>query len=493
MAIETERKFSLGADTPIPDLAPIAIPGERRTHDLRAVYYDTPDFLLARQRRTLRRRTGGSDAGWHLKLPAGGDTRHEIHAPLTEGPGERCVPRELRAAVAEIVGYAPLTPVLTLATTRLETDLLNADGQPIALLCDDTVTATRAGKSKRWRELEVELTGAGTEVDLDAIAEVLIEAGIAPSPSVSKLVQGLGKALAKAEQTSPRRKADAAEVIGAYLAAQVGVIQGREDGLRADEPDAVHKTRVATRRLRSALRTFRPILDTDRTNVIRTELKWIAEALGGPRDAEVIRQRLVAEVAELPADAVVGPVVARVTTELERRHGAAHAALVEALDSDRFCALSDALVKLVVEPPFNELAAARAKGLLPDLLDQVGRRTLKEWRHAEKLQGREQLLAWHETRKRAKAARYAWEAAIPALGATAEDAAARWEQVTEALGIVQDATVARARLLELAEAAQEHGEPTFSYGVLYQRESERLRDFHGQAVAAIEAARSTVS
>lgn len=123
------------------------------------------------------------------------------------------------------------------------------------------------------------------------------------------------------------------------------------------------------------------------------------------------------------------------------------------------------------------------------MLEQVGRKTMKEWRHSEKLTGEEQQIGWHETRKRAKAARYAWEAAIPALDVTATTAAEAWEQVTESLGIVQDATVAREQLLELAAVATEKGESAFSYGVFYQQEIDRTADFHSQAVSAIEYAR----
>lgn len=490
MAIETERKFTIGPKAAVPDLSSVVNLGATEQHDLRAVYFDTPDFALARNRRTLRRRTGGSDAGWHLKHPAGGDSRTEVHHPLTsDGPGQGSVPWQLREQVAEFVGYQPLVPIAELATHRVETVLTNGADSAVALLCDDTVTATRPGKTKRWRELEIELSGDGDQALLEAITEVLAAAGSEPATSVSKLVQALGKSLT-AERRELGRKSSAAEVIGAYIGQQVGVIQGREAEVRVDAPDSVHKMRVGTRRLRSILRTFRPLLNTEYTEPLRAEVKWLGEMLGGPRDAEVQKARLMAALGELPVDAMVGPVAERITTELETRHRTAHAEMVKALDSDRYRQLSDALVQLIATPPFLEYAHARAKGLLQERLAQVGRRTLKEWRRAEKATGEEQWLGWHETRKRAKATRYAWEAAIPALGETAVAAAAAWEEVTESLGIVQDATVAREWLNELAAAAEKAGEPTFTYGALYQREMDRTADFHSQAVAAIETARS---
>lgn len=491
MAIETERKYSIAADTTVPDLSSVAIRGAGRMHDLRAVYFDTPDFLLARNERTLRRRTGGSDAGWHLKLPASGDSRHELRAPLGEGPGSRRVPVELRREVAGIISYAPLVPILDLATSRLETDLTDGEGAVLAQLCDDTVTATRGAKVRSWRELEVELVGAGDVALLDRLSEILHGHGISPSASVSKLVQGLGKTLTKAEDgIGLNRKSSAAEVVGAYFAEQVGAIQGREPEARVDRPDSVHKMRVAVRRLRSALRTFRPILDVDRTRALRTELRWLGAMLGGPRDAEVLSARLIDAASQLPDDAQIGTVVERIRTQLSARHAAAHADLVAALDSDRFLELSDALVGLLTAPPFNDFGAARAKGLLPERLEQVGRRTLKEWKQAEKLSGDAQQEAWHETRKRAKAARYAWEAVVPVFGDRAVAAARAWERITEALGTVQDAVVAREALIDIARAAENDGESAFSYGMLYEREIDRTTGFYAESVAAVKNAKN---
>src|SRR4249920_2761060 len=86
--VETERKYEAAADFTLPDLAGLAgvaaITGPR-TYRLRAVYFDTADLSLAAARITLRRRTGGTDAGWHLKLPVGVDSRREVHAPLGRG------------------------------------------------------------------------------------------------------------------------------------------------------------------------------------------------------------------------------------------------------------------------------------------------------------------------------------------------------------------------------------------------------------------------
>src|SRR5690606_25228801 len=104
--VETERKFALGAEDPLPAPGDLARPGPVREHHLRAVYLDPRDLLLARHRVTLRRREGGADAGWHLKLPRPDGSRLEVHAPLGEGPGRMRVPAELVEEVRSTLGHA---------------------------------------------------------------------------------------------------------------------------------------------------------------------------------------------------------------------------------------------------------------------------------------------------------------------------------------------------------------------------------------------------
>ena len=141
--IEIERKFAVGADFAVPDLS--GVPGVAsvtgpRTYHLTAVYWDTPGFRLAAAHITLRRRTGGTDAGWHLKLPAGSGARREVHAPL--GPGTEGVPAELAGLVAEQSGGEPLQPIARLRTTRTVRHLLDSAGQVLAEVADDEVTGS---------------------------------------------------------------------------------------------------------------------------------------------------------------------------------------------------------------------------------------------------------------------------------------------------------------------------------------------------------------
>lgn len=205
--LETERKYNAGPDFALPDFT--GLPGTAavsppRRQRLTATYFDTADLRLIGARVTLRRRTGGHDAGWHLKLPAGADTRREIRLP--PGRPGRPVPSQLAALVREWAGGEPLVPVARLQTTRIIRHLLGAAGQVLAEVADDRVTASRAAGAAAagpaepcwqepvsWREIEVELAEGGPDL-LDAAGRRLTGAGAVPARSASKLARLLGPA-----------------------------------------------------------------------------------------------------------------------------------------------------------------------------------------------------------------------------------------------------------------------------------------------------------
>jgi inorganic triphosphatase YgiF len=197
--LETEQKYEVEADFTMPDLgglggSEVAAPPE--TQLLVARYYDTDDLRLAAARVTLRRRTGGTDAAWHLKLPVGGDTRREVHAPLDSGEGG--VPPRLAELVAAWTDGRPLRPVATLETTRTVWRITSPGSEVLAEVADDVVNGHRdalPGSPGRreaesadltWREVEVELV-SGPPAILVAAGQRLREAGARPSGSASKL------------------------------------------------------------------------------------------------------------------------------------------------------------------------------------------------------------------------------------------------------------------------------------------------------------------
>ncbi|MFB6893137.1 CHAD domain-containing protein [Kitasatospora sp. NPDC056327] len=263
------------------------------------------------------------------------------------------------------------------------------------------------------------------------------------------------------------------EVVLGRIRAQAEVLAGLDAAVRADEPDAVHRMRVACRRLRSAFRTYRGLLAPGATDELVAELRWLAAALGRARDREVLGERLAARARELPEEC--GP--EQVAAELERWGTAEHRRIwpevPAALDSPRRRALADGLAALLADPPLRGRADRPAGPELARVAAREQRRTAERVRAALD-DGDEQDVALHEARKAAKRARYAGETALPAAGRAAARYVERMKAVQEVLGEHQDAVVASAALREQAGSSRE----PFGYGVLYGRqlaEAERAR------------------
>ena len=138
----------------------------------------------------------------------------------------------------------------------------------------------------------------------------------------------------------------------------------RDGDLRRSEPDAVHKVRVATRRLRSVLSTFRAMFDRSVTDPLREELSWLARSVGAVRDVEVQRLSLLEAVAAEPDDLVMGGVRGRIEVEMQSDYRAAHDHLLLDLDSARYFRLLDRLDDVVSAPPFTELAWRKGRTVL---------------------------------------------------------------------------------------------------------------------------------
>lgn len=496
IALEAEVTFVLEADAVLPDLSAVFDQGEVREQSLRAVYLDTADLLLLRNKVTLRRREGGTDDGWHLKLPAGAD-RLEVRTDLGSRAGRWAVPETHLQALADQLGAdwealpeaeRGLMPVAVLTTQRTEVDLLDASGAVVATLCDDRVEASPSGRA--WRELEVELMpGAAPEL-LDLTVMHLASQGVEPADSPSKLGRALETSLKrKAKGKGPKKKDPAGMLVMAYVAEQAAVIRAREAGVAADAPEAVHKSRVAVRRLRSALRTFKDLFEAEPAKALRRELGWYAGRLGAPRDAEVVSARILADLDAVPRADYDGPVKTRAAEELGRRHAEAHAQLVNAQASPRYARLMDNLTEFVAAPPLTGEHGRKGKKVLPQMIAaavQAAAETATAAQAAETAEERLTLL--HETRKRAKAVRYAFEAMAPAFGEVAAARAAEWEQVTETLGAVQDLEVVLPALRRMREAAVAAGESSYTYGWLAGRLGQVQVEAEAEAMPALEAA-----
>lgn len=498
---ETERKYDVPSRSVHPDLTGLTAGGPRAVPPVRldAVYYDTPHLTLTSHRITLRRRTGGEDEGWHLKLPHDRpDTRTEVQAPLTDEAGP---PDELRAEIAALVRARPLTPLVRLRTTRRRVLLLDAEGAALAEVSFDDV---RAEPGPEWSEVEVELMGEGTPDLLDTVEQRLFAAGLHRSASGSKLARALGDTRPPtAAAGPPATPGTAGHTVTAYLSAQLTVILTLDPAVRraeGAEEDAVHRMRVATRRARSALRSFRTVLDRRATRPLAVELKWLASVLGTERDREVLAERLAVRLSELepglvderlrarlrdlplpvPVPSAEGTAPEEPSAEPSEEPGAKpgaterpspHTAVVAELNSIRYFALLDAFEGLLAAPPYLRRAADPARKAAVRTVERDHKRLRRAVRHALALPaGPDRDVALHEARKAAKRARYAAEAAAPDLGEPAADRVSRMKSVQQLLGEHQDSVMCRSLLARVQERAVAAGEDPAPYDALVRAE-----------------------
>ncbi|MER6140251.1 CYTH and CHAD domain-containing protein [Streptomyces sparsogenes] len=487
---EIERKYEVPDGGRLPDLtgaAGVADVVDQGTATLDATYYDTADQRLAAHGVTLRRRTGGGDAGWHLKLPAGPDARDEIRAPLSD-----TLPAELAALVRSRVRDAELVPLVRLLSERDVRHLLDAEGALLAELSADRVTARRLtpepGEPVRWTEVEVELAPGGDPALLDALETHLTRGGVRRAAAASKLARaltetadpagagekagaGAGVKAKTGAEAGAAADTTAGDTVLDYVRAQIAAVVALDPAVRLDAPDSVHRMRVATRRLRSAFRSFRKVLDRAATDPLADELKWLAGELGIDRDREVLTARLEERLRELPEELRAGPVAARLGAWARERRGGTRDRLLGVLDGDRYLALLNALDALSADPPLRPAAARPPEDVLVEAVERdYGRLAALVTTALAAPAGQDRDLAMHEARKEAKRARYAAEAARPALGRPAKAFADLMTGLQELLGDHQDSCVARRALRELAEQAHAAGESAFAFGVMYGRE-----------------------
>ena len=478
---ERERKYDVEESTGFPALEDLTgLPGvvgveSPAEEELDATYLDTAGLDLTAHGITLRRRTGGEDAGWTLKLPVSADERQELRVPL--GRKGEPVPRELLARVRAHVRKHAVTPLLRLSTTRRVRRLMGEDGVVRALLVDDHVAATplrKRGRKSSWREWEVELAADGSPELWDALEPLLFRTGAVRSTSGSKLARGLGDRLPPKEQRPPSklsRRATAAELLRLALRTQVDSLKEHDAEVRRGTEESVHEMRIACRRLRSTLATYRPLLgDPEAAVAVRGELQWLGDALNKARDAQVMQARLTHLVEQEPEALVLGPVRARIEADLGERYATGLAEGLRQMDDERYFRLLDALDALL-DAPLTGRADRPAPKVVSALLGRELKRVERAARRADKATDPAQRdLALHDLRKAAKRLRYAAESAVPALGKPMKKLARRAKALQDVLGEHQDGVVARQLLLDLSEQACARGENAFTYGRLHAHE-----------------------
>ncbi|MDG4666394.1 CYTH and CHAD domain-containing protein [Mycobacterium sp. 236(2023)] len=491
---ETERKFEVVESTVSPSfdgLSTVARVERSPSQSLSAVYFDTPDRDLARNKITLRRRTGGTDAGWHLKLPAGADTRTEVHAPLSDDESREQpeVPESLRDVVLAIVRDRPVAPVARIDTTRIVELLYAPDGSALAEFCDDHVTASAIGGNELyWREWELELRPGADAATFDRLTNRLLDAGAAPAGHGSKLARVLASSKPESEDDSEEGAVEpvpaSTDPARRAVAKNIAELIEWDRAVRSDVWDSVHQMRVTTRKIRSLLQSSEGSFDIGDHEWILDELRELAGVLGVARDAEVLAERYERALDGLPESNVRGPVRERLVEGAKRRYQTGWRRSLTAMRTPRYFRLLDALEALVATAPPAAAAGEEPAELTIDSAYKRVRKAAKAARAAAKdpeLDSDESNEALHRIRKRAKALRYT-------AAATGDSKVAdRAKVIQTLLGDHQDSVVSRTHLSRQAEVAHTAGEDTFTYGLLYQLEDDLAARCEEQIEDALKA------
>jgi CHAD domain-containing protein len=442
---ERELKLSVSPTFVMPELSDLregvsTIPWA--PEDVWTVYFDTDDLRLARWGASMRHRLG---QGWTVKLPPEVDGQVLVRAELTFPASGKRPPAAAVDLVRAFTRGRELEPRTTLRTTRRRTELRDAGGSLLADVFEDDVTVRDRGHaSNGFREVEVEVRRSTPPELLHTLVGRLTGAGADATDPTPKYERALGtRALAReVELQELAPDATAGEVVKRAIAASVTRLVIHDPIVRLDtDPEGVHQARVATRRLRSDLRTFRPLVDWPGTARLRDELRWIAALLGLVRDGDVLLERMRNRARVLPEDHARG--AAEVLSTLERDRDVAHARLLTALRERRYLDLLDRLVAHANAPSLLPDADAPARVVVSGLVRGPWLSLERAARRLGKKPGDAEL---HDLRIRTKRVRYAAEAAAPLYGEEATSFARAAADLQTVLGDLNDAVVARAWL-----------------------------------------------
>jgi inorganic triphosphatase YgiF len=284
------------------------------TRILRSIYYDTPDHRLKMLGISLRLRSDGE--GWLQTVKSGTAVEAGVSSPLeieapTAGPEPdvgRIAHRKIRRKVEKAVERSILEPVFETVVRRTTRQLHSGDGE-IELALDEGIVRAGAAENPLC-EAELELKSGAPECLLQTAARLFSAAPVRLAES-SKAERGYSLALGRTNghaHVAPQRGvlpvlghdqtcAEAFALIVRSAADQI--VANRQAVLETVDPSAAHQLRIGLRRLRSALRAFRPLHDTVALRELEGHAQALARTVGELRDADVLIEHIYAPVAGL--------------------------------------------------------------------------------------------------------------------------------------------------------------------------------------------------
>jgi len=463
--------------------------------ELRDVYYDTEDWRLYRAGYALRVRRDNESAEATMKalMPSEGGIRRrrEISEPLKGVQTPKGIPGPVGERVRRVAGTADLRPLFEVSTRRRtfalcsETPssgeivedtsgnirLQNSEQDAIVLAevaLDESEIFANGGDSTHLSRVEVEVgSDAAIHDGVRDFVEVLKEALKLRPTRTSKFRTGLSVAGLSPEvalDLGPT-EIDATLYCGgvafAILRRHVGQMLAHEPGVRpGEDPEELHDMRVATRRLRAALKLYSDFLPK-RAERYERDLRWVAGALGEVRDLDVHLEGLSEEASRN------GEVLEEVVSLLRERRNEARRGMLEALDSNRYerlMASFSATLRRGRSPTPTAPILEAAPHLVRDRYKKVRKA-------ANKLSEESPPEHFHELRKKGKRLRYALEPLQEIYGKPAQKMVKLLKKTQDDLGDHQDLIVAAELMEELGGAGDRAPQAAFWMGSMAERNS----------------------
>jgi triphosphatase len=495
------------------------VPGESKR--LTDTYYDTEDWRYYRAGYALRVRRDGKRVEATMKSLAtpeegGPKRRREISEPLRRGKTLKSAHGPVGERLRLLAGARDVRPLFEVRTRRRIFELRPEAGEPdgsdgevvvgpegdirrkedvseessisaegitvdalggmhgrerapvlAEISLDESEFSTDKGKTRLSR-IEVEVTDAGSyDVVSGFVGELQSSLELRPT-GLSKFRTGLaaaGLSPAVAPDLGPTEidaSMPAGEVAFAILRRHFAAMLAHEPGVRlGEDPEELHDMRVATRRLRAALKLYKKVLPRRAENYER-DLRFFANALGEVRDLDVHLERLAGEALE------------EIVAALEERRVEARRRMLEALDSNRY----ERFVASFTGTLRRGRSPAPTGSILEVAPDDIRRRYKKVRKDVETLAEDSPPEDFHDLRKKGRRLRYALEPLQGIYGKPAEKMVDLLKEVQDDLGDNQDLVVAAQSLKELATAGELPPRAVFSLGAMaggYSRDAAELR------------------
>ncbi len=477
-------------------------PSVPRRRQLQAVYFDTPDLALFKNRAAFRIRKESGRYVQCLKrrlVDAAGAVARQEYEHVVRG----IVPdldafdnADLEGIISRDDGSC-LAPVFETRIKRTIRYLTCPDGTKIEF--DTDVGDILAGnKSVEVCEIELELR-EGDPSQLFRVAELVLDTvparlGVGTKASRGyELLRGSVNQWRRATKLSLSRD-DSVE--DAFVRALLNAI----DHLRSNEQcvmfrthaEGVHQMRIAVRRMRSALSICKAVVPSQQYAFLHGELKWLLDELGPARDMDVFQSELLNPVADAIPDERMLTVLRQ---RADKRCDDCYRVAQEAVASKRYTKLILRLSEWLLAREWRQGASAEQEAILArpvrEFADSVLDTRLKRVRKRGKRPKSLDDTQLHDLRIEVKKLRYTAEF-FRTLYPKTKRYLAMLRQLQDEIGQLNDICVAR-ELLNVMTGDDESGadpDLRFAFGLVLGWHTRRVAQSDGACADKVKRLRA---